>query len=62
MARTTAPPPRHCTTCGVRIWSLTRVSIRTGYDARDWQDECADCADGTPTEDRSRLPVRRAAR
>ncbi|BCJ26190.1 hypothetical protein [Actinocatenispora sera] len=62
MATTTSPPPRHCTTCGARMWSLSSIGIRSGYNAGRWIDECADCADGVPESDRSRLPVRRAHR
>ena len=56
------PPPRHCTDCGVRIWSFRSTRIKTSYNAAEWKDLCADCDTGIPTADRTRLPIRRAAR
>jgi hypothetical protein len=44
------------------MWSLSSIGIRTSYNAGRWIDECADCADGVPEPDRSRLPIRRANR
>lgn len=37
--------PRHCTRCGARIWSLTRVTVHTEYNPARMQDLCNDCAD-----------------
>ncbi len=39
------PPPRHCTGCGARIWSLTTVRIPEGKNAARWRDLCNQCAD-----------------
>lgn len=63
MALTTVkPPPRHCTNCGIRIWSLTGVRIKNTYAADDWKDLCVDCDTGVPVPDRTARMFRRAAR
>ncbi len=49
------PPPRHCTACGARIWSLSSVGVHDGYSAARWRDRCNDCTPDPADRDRWEL-------
>lgn len=42
------PPRRHCTGCGARIWSLTRVRSNTAAHVEHWRDLCNYCDPAHP--------------
>ena len=51
----TKPPPRHCTTCGARIWSLSTVVVHNGYSSARWRDRCNECTTDPADRDRWEL-------
>jgi hypothetical protein len=57
MSAATQPPPRHCTGCGGRIWSLTKVTIHDNYNAARYKDLCNDCNPDPDTHDRWEIAV-----